>query len=355
MATNRIKQYRRIQYWENFFLDSAIYSVGQSVGVSYEDGFRPVSAVTGDLFTYMYSEDKPCDSGATNYFFMPEAVKRAYSLFGYGCVYCSNQQIHDAPDAALAQIRRSVDRGVPVLAWGCGGVEMANGNRLDPLPEGCLIGGYDTENQLLFINLYPGAERLAKTSACGRPGVDEDGYTAIHAAPALATTKGLFFLGEKGGKPDLNRIYQQVLYSIPQRLSMRPRDGYFFGEQAFERWASALQSDAYWQDLQTAQANCWDKHCCAYCALCTSIGIGADEGVAGYMRKVADALNGVPEAKAVLPLFQRLRELNQSIWDYQGGFMPPYDRLEEPAYRGTLAAILREMGGVCRRIVATFS
>lgn len=148
MATNRIKQYRRIQYWENFFLDSAIYSVGQSVGVSYEDGFRPVSAVTGDLFTYMYSEDKPCDSGATNYFFMPEAVKRAYSLFGYGCVYCSNQQIHDAPDAALAQIRRSVDRGVPVLAWGCGGVEMANGNRLDPLPEGCLIGGYDTENQL---------------------------------------------------------------------------------------------------------------------------------------------------------------------------------------------------------------
>ena len=115
MATNRIKQYRRIQYWENFFLDSAIYSVGQSVGVSYEDGFRPVSAVTGDLFTYMYSEDKPCDSGATNYFFMPEAVKRAYSLFGYGCVYCSNQQFMMRPTLPS---RRSADRWiVGFLCW----------------------------------------------------------------------------------------------------------------------------------------------------------------------------------------------------------------------------------------------
>ncbi len=355
MAMNRIKQYRRIHYWENFFVDSAVYSVGQSAGIEYKDGFQPVCAVTGDLFAYMYSSDKPCDSGLTNYFFMPEAVKKAYSLFGYDCIYLSNQAIRKDTGAVLDQIRRAIDHRIPVFAWGCGGVEMANGKRWDPLPEGCLIGGYDTENALLFINLYPGAERLAKTSACGRPGVDEYGYTAIDAAGALDTTKGLFFLGDKAAEPDMREIYRQVLYAIPHWMTMPPKDGYFFGEAAYERWASVMEDDEYWQDAQMAEAHCWDMHCSAYCAICTSIGVGEDEGVAGFMRKVAQTLQGVPEAKAVLPLFQRLRKLNQAIWDYQGGFMPPFDRLAEPAYRGTLAAILREMGGACRRIVAELS
>ena len=121
MNANIIRQYRRIHNWENFFIDSAVYSVGQSAGIEYEDGFQPVAAVTGDLFAYMYSSEKPCDSGMTNYFFLPEAVEKAYSLFGYECIYLSNHAIQEDIDAALAQIRRSVDRGIPVFAWGCGG------------------------------------------------------------------------------------------------------------------------------------------------------------------------------------------------------------------------------------------
>ena len=81
---------------------------------------------------------------------------------------------------------------------------------------------YDTENALLFINLYPGAERLANISACGRPGVDEYGYTAIDAAGALDTTKGLFFLGDKVAEPDMREIYRQVLFAIPHWMTMPP-------------------------------------------------------------------------------------------------------------------------------------
>lgn len=33
MNTNIIRQYRRIHNWENFFIDSAVYSVGQSAGI----------------------------------------------------------------------------------------------------------------------------------------------------------------------------------------------------------------------------------------------------------------------------------------------------------------------------------
>ena len=115
MATNRIKQYRRIQYWENFFLDSAIYSVGQSVGVSYEDGFRPVSAVTGDLFTYMYSEDKPCDSGATNYFLCRKPSKEPIRCLG---MVVFTARINKFMMRPTLPSRRSADRWiVGFLCW----------------------------------------------------------------------------------------------------------------------------------------------------------------------------------------------------------------------------------------------
>ena len=104
-----------------------------------------------------------------------------------------------------------------------------------------------------------------------------------------------------------------------------------------------------------AEAHCWDMHCSAYCAICTSIGVGEGERIVGYMRKAASALQDVPEAEAALPLFMRLRTFNQAIWTYQGGFMPPFDRLAEHEYRAHIADLLHEMGETCRQILAVFS
>lgn len=168
MKANRIEHYRRIHPWENFFLDSALYSVGQALGIAYEEGFQPVAAVTGDLFAYLYSREKYCDSGLTNSFFRPESVEEVYAMYGYACRYLSREEIRADFAAAMALIRASVDRGIPVLAWGCGGVRTKSGETYDPLPEGSLIGGYE-EDELLYVNLYPGEDRLAETSAGGRP------------------------------------------------------------------------------------------------------------------------------------------------------------------------------------------
>lgn len=349
MRSNRITKYRQIQNWENFFMDSAIYSVGQSVDFSYEEGFQIISAITGDLFAYMYSEEEYCDSGYTNSFFVPEAVKEAYALFGYSCIFLSQDEICEDMNHAVSEIRKSVDRGIPVLAWGCGGVKMGNGEEYNPLPEGALIGGYD-ENNLLYVNLYPGAERLAKVSACRKPGVDEYGYTAIFAEDALKTTQGIFIIGEKTEKTELSEIYRHAISAIPKFLSMEPKDGYFFGKEAFETWAAILKNDAYWQNAELAEANWWDKHANAYCALCTSIGVGDGEGIVAFMKKAAAALPDVPETEKLLPLFEKLRAFVQSIWDIQGGFVPPFERFAEHDYREQLAGILCEMGMVCREI-----
>ena len=165
-TSNRIHNYRRIQPWENYFLASAVCSVALATGADEDalktigheqvnNGFHFFSAITGDMFTVLYAADKPCDSGITNYFFVPQVIKQAYAAFGYECIYLSTAQIQRDFRAAMNAIKASVDKGIPVLAWGMGNVTLGDGSRYDPLPEGCLIGGYD-ENDLLYVNLYPG-------------------------------------------------------------------------------------------------------------------------------------------------------------------------------------------------------
>lgn len=144
-------------------------------------------------------------------------------------VFFHQEELSADLDYAVSEIRKSVDLGIPVLAWGCGGVKMNNGEEYNLLPEGALIGGYD-ENNLLYVNLYPGAERLAEVSECGKPGVAEDGYTAIFAEKALKTTQGIFIIGEKIKPVELSEIYRDAISSIPACLSVEPCDGYLLAE-----------------------------------------------------------------------------------------------------------------------------
>ena len=75
-TSNKIQDYRRIQNWENYFLCSAICSVGKILGSDIDD-FKFYANFTGDNFTYLYAAEKgnpnnvQCDSGVTNYFFTP--------------------------------------------------------------------------------------------------------------------------------------------------------------------------------------------------------------------------------------------------------------------------------------------
>lgn len=82
----------------------------------------------------------------------------------------------------------------------------------------------------------------------------------------------------------------RAVLSIPELLTRKPENGYTFGMQAFVQWAETLREDAHWAEPDAAQRNCWDKHCHAYCSLCTSIGVGDGKGVVGYLEKAAQLL-----------------------------------------------------------------
>lgn len=346
-TSNKISEYKKIEPWQNYFLCSAICSVGLKLCSEIED-FHYYANFTGDNFTYLYAADKgnpnnvQCDSGVTNYFFVPQVVKSAYSAFGYECIYLSNTQIKKDFRAVMNAIKASVDNGIPVLAWGIGNV--MGKNYVGSLPEGCLIGGYD-ENDVLYVNLYMGQDRLPEGS------LDEYGYSTI--TNGLDDTKGLFFTGQKIEKPDMRQVYQSVMDSIPAFLTLLPAESdggrYAFGKTAFEIWADTLETDLYFENKTDDELNdiCWNLHCSPYCCVCTS-------SAYDFFKGAVDQYPDLMMAVKLLPLYEKMQNYRQEIWEFQGGFYPPMDKFRAHEFRSYIANILRKMGGLCDDILAVF-
>ncbi|MCL2701089.1 MAG: hypothetical protein FWE88_05285 [Phycisphaerae bacterium] len=359
-VSNRIREYRKISNWENYFLCSAICSVGKSLGVAIDD-YHFYAAFTGDMFTYLYSEKvgnpdgSQCDSGVTNSFIDPLAVKKAFAAMGYECIYLSNAQIKKDFRAAMNAIKASVDKGIPVVAWGIGNVTLRDGSRYDPLGEGCLIGGYDGDT--LYVNLYTGPERLPEGS------VDADGYSAI--VNGLDTTNGLFFVGKKIENQDRRQVYQDAINSIPAFLTLPPSQSYevnndkekfvagkhryVFGKQAFETWAATLLADEYFEGKTDEELGgiCWNLHCSPYCCVCTSTAYE-------WMKKVAEDYPDMAMVAKLVPLYKKMQDHKDEIWALSGGFYPPMDKFRTHEFRAQIAEVLRRMGGICDEIVQAF-
>jgi hypothetical protein len=276
---------------------------------------------------------------------MPHVVKKAYAAFGYDCIYISNRQIKKEFRAVMNAIKASVDRGIPVLAWGIGNVAFENGSRCDPLPEGSLIGGYD-ENDVLYVNLYPGEERLPKGS------IDEYGYSAI--TNGLDTTFGLFFVGTKTANPDMRKLYQDVINTIPTFLTLPVHEcsegkAHAFGKAAFDIWADTLITEEYYvnKDDDSLGEIWWRLHGAPYCCVCTSAAYD-------FIKDAAEKFPDLTIAAKLLPLYKMMVEYKDEIWQLQDGFYVSMDKFRKPEFRSQLAEILRKMGGVCTDILNAF-
>ena len=350
MQTNKITDYRRIQNWENYFLCSAICSVGKALGSGIDD-YHFYAAFTGDMFAPLYPEKvgnpnnvPPCDSGVSNSFFDPETVKKAFAAFGHECVYISNEDIKKDFRAAMNAIKASVDKGIPVVAWGMGNV---HGKDYDgTLTEGCLIGGYG-ENDVLYVNLYLGQERLPEGS------LDEYGYSTI--TNGLDTTLGLFIAGAKIENNDMRKLYEEAIAAIPSYLARPPSTGswgdgtYIFGKAAFETWADTLTTESFFEGKTDEELGgvWWNLHGAPYCCICTSTAYD-------FLKNVVGQYPDLTLAAELLPLYKKMQDSRQEIWDFQGGFYPPMDKFRTPEFRRHIADILRRMGAICDEILAIY-
>ncbi len=60
-------------------------------------------------------------------------------------------------------------------------------------------------------------------------------------------------------------------------------------------------------------------------------------------------------AARLLPIYKKMQDYKQEIWELQGGFFPPMDRFRTLDFRKEIADILRKMGGLCDEILCVFS
>lgn len=345
---NIIKTYRQIQSWENYFLCSAICSVGKALGSDIDD-YHFYANYTGDNFAYLYPAEKGnpqnlfCDSGYTNSFFEPDAVRRAFAVFGYDCIYISSEQIKNDFPAVMAAIRDSVDRQIPVLAWGMGNVATRGGDFYNPLPEACLIGGYGEDNRL-YVNLYMDADSLPENS------IDEFGYSLI--SNGLNTVYGLFIAGDKLVNIDKKELYQNAINAIPRFFTAPSENNgaYVFGKEAFHLWADTLVTDDYFSSLtdEALSEVCWSLHLAPYCCICTS-------NACDFLKEAAEKYPDLQYAKELILLYAKMQAYRQEIWELQGGFYPPMEEFRKHSYRSQVAAILRKMGDLCDDILAVFN
>ena len=348
-TSNKITEYKKIEPWQNYFLCSAICSVGLKLGSGIED-FHFYANFTGDNFTYLYAAEKgnpnnvQCDSGVTNYFFVPQFVKKAYAVFGYDCIYISNAQIKKDFRAVMNAIKMSVDKGIPVLTWDIINVVKDWKNYKGLLGEGSLIGGYG-ENDVLYVNIY---------NTQGKPDIDEYGYSTI-IREDFENAKGLFFVGEPIKKPDTRQLYENVIDSIPAFLSLQPAEReeegwrYAFGKTAFEVWADTLEDDSFFENKADEELGGirWNLHCSPYCCVCTS-------SAADFLKKAAEQYPDLEMAVKLAPLYNKIKQYKDDIWALQGGFEPPLDKFRTHEFRVQIADILRKMGGVCDEILGAF-
>lgn len=346
-VSNKITEYKKIEPWQNYFLCSVICSVGLKLGSSIDD-FHFYANFTGDNFTYLYAAEKgnpnnvQCDSGITNYFFVPQFVKKAYAAFGYDCIYISNAQIKKDFRAVMNAIKASVDQGIPVLTWDIVNQPKDREGYHGLLGEGSLIGGYG-ENDVLYINIY---------NTQGKPNIDEYGYSTI-VREDFENAKGLFFVGEQIKKQDTRQVYQSVIDTIPAFLSLQPaqRDewGYVSGKTTFEVWADTLEEDSFFENKTDEEFGNirWNLHCSPYCCVCTST---AD----AFFQKAAEEYPDLEMAVKLAALYTKMRQYKDEIWTLQGGFEPPMDKFRTHAFRAQIAEILRNMSGLCDKILSAY-
>ncbi|MDL2287121.1 hypothetical protein LJB90_00975 [Eubacteriales bacterium OttesenSCG-928-G02] len=346
-TSNKIKEYKKIEPWYNYFLCSAICSVGLKLGSDIDD-FHFYANFTGDNFTYLYAAEKgnpnnvQCDSGVTNYFFVPQFVKNAYAAFGYDCIYISNAQMKKDFRAVINAVKASVNKDIPVLVWGLVNEPKDWSNYTGLLPEACLVGGYD-ENDVVYVNIY---------NTQGKPNIDEYGYSTI-SREHFENAKGLFFVGNPIEKPDMRQIYQNAIDSIPAFLTLPPAENdngcYAFGKRAFEVWADTLEDDSYFTDKTDEELGGirWNLHCAPYCCVCTS-------SAADFIAKAAEQYPDLKMAVKLVPLYSKIKQYKDDIWTLQGGFEPPIDNFRTHEFRVQIAEILRKMGDVCDEILMAF-
>lgn len=300
--------------------------------------FVHFASVSGSFFQpvwyerpkWMYCEDI---TGRHDFHQHDEAIIRSFASVGYSCELYKSEVVQSDHQLIMDKIRKSVDKGFPVLSFGIVGPPCCS-----------LITGYDDAQNALY-----GWSQFQDEN--NTDGIEPCGY--FRKCNGLNEVDQIVFFDEKIAKPDIGEMYGNIVENMPGFLaapsvSVGDREVYF-GINAYEKWAQAIGSDDEFVDDSNLSRQL-DSHISMLTqALATS----------DYSRLfLKRALSFLPDKRdlilEILSHVEKEKEYFNDIIPLQGGFWFDQDKLTDRAFRNQLAALIRKANAELKGILSLY-
>ena len=291
------------------------------------------TAVSGDSYVQVFNTNKEqwsiCFSQAK---FDYNMIQRVFNAIGYKFTYLDATDWQKDKDALKKQLMESIDRGIPVI--GKGFYSVFHGLLLPTSEISCIVG-YENNGECFYRLDDEKVELIPFTLDDGLP------YSFV-------------FIGEKEASPPVEEAYRNALKSAPDWMRTPPKESTFFGNDAFEEWAKALEGGTFYhmsrEKYNAANAIAsWRYYCIYVCVISTNIFSKQ------YTTDRAIHFNPdlAPLAPALAEEYQMLAKLEKRLQAAGGGFNITYETLQDKNKCKEIARILREFPVVNRRICDT--
>jgi AraC-like DNA-binding protein len=327
----------QLQYpWEgqNYVFNGCMKFLMECVGEDERYDYWFFSAVSGDSFVQVYAASREKSHAAfSDAKFDYALIKRVFDAIGYDFTYMGAEEWRRDKEKCKAKIMEYINRGIPVIGKGFHWT-LDNGDVL-PTDEISCVVGYEDDGERFYRLPEEATDLIPFTLDDGLP------YTFV-------------FIEGKKEAPPIAAAYRKALLDAPGliRTPPGPSGDVFFGNDAFERWARALESNFYEGiDFEAHNGiNVWRHYGTYITILSTNI---------FHKKDTTDrALQMNPDlADLVEPLAQEqkaLEALEKRLTEAGGYFDANYEidgkALRDAGKRGEIARILRLFTEVYARI-----
>lgn len=269
----------------------------------------------------------------------PNAAKvdrRAFRAAGYAWEYVVKEESADNQARFLERIVDSLQRNIPVVAYGVVGP-----------PEPCIITGIDNHGEVLigwnFFQNFPGFNQGLEYESCGY----------FRQPDWLAHTECLVIVGAKESRPPLKILYREAFESalkVSRTPIVRPEpDAPAWYQQranglaAYDAWAEQILNDEDFPDDEAVLRQRHDVHNGAVGHIAEARWYGSQFFIQAVQSEILH-YSQVENLLHAAACYAAEHDLMWKVWDLVGGngFPDAYKNFAEPSVRRKIAAIILE-------------
>ena len=307
---------------QNYVFNGCMKFLMECIGEDEQYDYWFFSAVSGDCYVQIYGTNKEkwniCFSQTK---FDYALIQRTFDAIGYDFSYIEAEEWQEDKQRCRAKMIAFIDKGIPVIV-----------KHFDYGSVSCIIG-YENNGECFYLLPEEATDLIPFTLDDGLP------YTFV-------------FIEGKKEAPAIAEAYKKALMNAPGLMRTPPDQSgdIFYGNDAFEQWASMLEGDFYTMPKEAFEADNsiahWRYYCVYICIIATNI---------FSKRHTTDrAIQMNPELAGIAPLldkeYQALDALENRLKEAGGDFNVTYEVLQDAAKRKEIARILRLFPEVFTRI-----